>query len=157
MARDLGSIETAERMARGAAVSGIGWLTASQRVSCACLFGPALPECVLHSFIPIQAPLQFSIPNRHEGGGGAAPFCLPRAARRCPVPARLNAFQQGNKSSRYFDCSPPPVRLCVGQAIGARNNRRGEGRSVDVDWWCFCFVSSLKCRGPRIVSVNRLV
>lgn len=57
--RDLGSIGTAEWMARGAVVSGIGWLTDWVPASVVWLpLSSDLPECV-HSFIPLRPRRRF--------------------------------------------------------------------------------------------------
>lgn len=57
--RDLGSIGTAEWIARGAVVSGIGWLTDWVPASVVWLpLSSDLPECV-HSFIPLRPRRRF--------------------------------------------------------------------------------------------------
>lgn len=57
--RNLGSIGTAEWMARGAVVSGIGWLTDWVPASVVWLpLSSDLPECV-HSFIPLRPRRRF--------------------------------------------------------------------------------------------------
>lgn len=78
---DLGSIGTAEWMARGAAVSGIGWLTdsESQRVSCGCLFRPPISpsgvctrsfRSVLGERFKDRSNSRYLIAATTRGGGG---------------------------------------------------------------------------------------
>lgn len=80
----------------------------------------------------IQGPLQFSIPNRHEGGAGRGePFVYHAARLGVPFPRDSIAappFNAGIKVPRYFDClplpPPPPTFISAGNASVRRTSDR---------------------------------